>query len=1324
MSFLKKLILTVITVIVVANTATAVSDDLYFTHFDNRNGLSQNTINCIIQDQIGFIWIGTKYGLNRFDGIQFRQFPESEVHNAIINTLYEDASGNIWIGTDHGVFTYEKLTDRIQPLVMKGQDGREVTNGILQITKDSRGRLVFIVDNDGIYTYDIPNQKLERQLSVAKLRIGQFHTLQCTDDGQIWISVYGHGLWTTNESYAILRKFVDNNGLDVFENTIISAIRQHNGKLYVGTESKGVYEVDPVSHTANRVFPYEHDGFVPYVREIMFYDNNDMWIGTENGIYTYNLALKKTAHYTHNPLDRFTLADNVVYALTCDRDGGVWIGSYFGGVNYSCPSRMKFKNIYKGTSESTTNLGERIRELCVDANGKIWIGTEDDGISSYNPSTGAFQHVAESSEFTNVHGLHIDNNRLWIGTFAKGLKIMDINTGKIKSYTAGDHGLASPYIFSIIGAANGDIYLGTMSGLQRYDRSTDSFITEKALNDIFIYDLLEDSRGDLWVATYVNGVYRRDGASGSWTHFSSDPTIPGTLPSNNTFGLYEDLKGTIWVMTQHGLCSFDTKNNRFDANFETKYHITDLVFQIIEDDYGKYWLTTNNGLYSVNSLTGAVHHYTSDDGLITNAFNYKSSLKTSDGTIYLGTTEGLVCFKPRSFQEQSNLPKPTIVDMLIHGKSMVPLADDSPLKKSIFMSETIHLKSHQNTLAFRLATLKYNAPTEQNIKYQLKGFDKDWQYYAVNNADIRYANLTPGTYTLCAAIFNDNPDECSALTELKIVIDKPFYQTVWAYCLYVALVCVICYIAMKYYRDRYNARNERNLENIRQKEQSEAYDSKIKFFTNVAHEIRTPLTLIKAPLDCIFQSKVINDKETRENLDVINLNVNRLLSLANQLLDFRKIENGKFQINREMIDIVAVIKEAIERFQPTITAAGIKFNLELTVDCLILNSDKEAVTKIFSNLLTNAVKYSDSYIRVTLEQDGDTMVLSVVNDGEPVKPDKREFIFNMFTRLESSQPGTGIGLSYARSLANMLDGSLAMGDSLTENQFILRLPIKSNVETAADNAKDTDEIQNIEHILRQNEKSLSIMLVEDNVEMLTFLEKKLIANNYRVIRAANGEEALRLLKTECVDIMISDVMMPVMDGYELTKAIKNDVKFSHIPIILLTAKTRMEDKLTGLKIGASAYIEKPFAIEYLLATINSIVANRELLRLRLEKNPVTRASGSNISKVDEEFLSKLNDIIHANFDNPEFSIDDVIDQMGIGRTTFYRKIKGLLDLSPYDYIRIERLKRAASLFADGHTNVSEVCYMVGFSSPGYFSKCFQKQFGLTPKEYIAHNKSM
>jgi ligand-binding sensor domain-containing protein len=247
----------------------------------------------------------------------------------------------------------------------------------------------------------------------------------------------------------------------------------------------------------------------------MFYDNNDMWIGTENGIYTYNLALKKTAHYTHNPLDRFTLADNVVYALTCDRDGGVWIGSYFGGVNYSCPSRMKFKNIYKGTSESTSNLGERIRELCVDANGKIWIGTEDDGISSYNPSTGAFQHVAESSEFTNVHGLHIDNNRLWIGTFAKGLKIMDINTGKIKSYTAGDHGLASPYIFSIIGAANGDIYLGTMSGLQRYDRSTDSFITEKALNDIFIYDLLEDSRGDLWVATYVNGVYRRDGASGS-----------------------------------------------------------------------------------------------------------------------------------------------------------------------------------------------------------------------------------------------------------------------------------------------------------------------------------------------------------------------------------------------------------------------------------------------------------------------------------------------------------------------------------------------------------------------------------------------------------------------------------------------------------------------------------------------------------------------------------------------------------------------------------------------------------------------------------------
>jgi DNA-binding response OmpR family regulator len=349
------------------------------------------------------------------------------------------------------------------------------------------------------------------------------------------------------------------------------------------------------------------------------------------------------------------------------------------------------------------------------------------------------------------------------------------------------------------------------------------------------------------------------------------------------------------------------------------------------------------------------------------------------------------------------------------------------------------------------------------------------------------------------------------------------------------------------------------------------------------------------------------------------------------------------------------------------------------------------------------------------------MNLTVTNDGVPVKPEKRELIFNMFTRLESSQPGTGIGLSYARSLANMLDGTLAMGEALTENQFILRLPI--NGEADSDDNKETEEIQNLEHILRQNEKSLSIMLVDDNAEMLSFLEKKLIANNYRVIRATNGEEALRLLKSEYVDILISDVMMPVMDGYELTKAIKSDVKFSHIPIILLTAKTQMEDKLTGLEIGASAYIEKPFAIEYLLATISSIVSNREHLRLRLEKNPVTKASGSNLTKVDEEFLRRLNEIIQANFDNPDFSIDDVIYQMGVGRTTFYRKIKGLLDLSPYDYIRIERLKRAATLFGEGHTNVSEVCYMVGFSSPGYFSKCFQKQFGVSPKEYIQQNKS-
>lgn len=562
---------------------------------------------------------------------------------------------------------------------------------------------------------------------------------------------------------------------------------------------------------------------------------------------------------------------------------------------------------------------------------------------------------------------------------------------------------------------------------------------------------------------------------------------------------------------------------------------------------------------------------------------------------------------------------------------------------------------------------------------------------------------------------------------LKVHILPPFYLSVWAYIVYALLIIGCSLYTVMYFKRRSNRKHRRQMEKFEQEKEREVYNAKIDFFTNVAHEIRTPLTLIKGPLENIILKKQV-DTETREDLNVMKQNTERLLNLTNQLLDFRKTERQGFRLNFTECNVTEILKETHKRFTSLAKQKGLDFVLQMPEKDFYAHINQEAFTKIISNLLNNGVKYAESYVHISLAvpdtDGGNSFRICTVNDGVIIPDAMKEEIFKPFVRFNEQEDGkvttgTGIGLALSRSLAELHQGTLTMGKGEENNTFCMTLPIvqdttitlTTEVEAGTDKINEAPAEQAVEKDNRP-----TVLVTEDNPDMLAFVVRQL-SKDYTVLTATNGAEALRVLDGNYVNLMISDVVMPVMDGFELCKTIKSDLNYSHIPIILLTAKTNIQSKIEGMELGADAYIEKPFSVEYLQACASNLIQNREKLRQAFAESPFIAANTMALTKADEEFIKKLNEVIRVNYANPEFSMDDMADNLNMSRSNFYRKIKGVLDLSPNEFLRLERLKKAAQLLKEGENRVNEICYMVGFNSPSYFAKCFQKQFGVLPKDF-------
>lgn len=1310
--------------------AQSVEEHYYFKNLSIRNGLSQNTVNAILQDRKGFMWLGTKDGLNRYDGLSFRKFKHDaanprSIGNSFITSLYEDFNGNIWVGTDAGVYIYYPEKEAFEEFDCQSLEKTRIERSVSMIAGDKQGRVWIAVEAQGMFCYDT-RQKLLRNYPLSEIS-SNIKCFTFDSGGTLWLGFYGDGLYYSKDNLATVHPYGSpEDGKREFEGGVITKIVQGNYNcLYIGSVKEGVSELNLTSGQVRNLLAIDESGESIFCRDLLPYSDNELWIGTESGIYIYNLRTAQFIHLRASLYDSYSLSDNAIYALYKDREEGLWIGSYFGGVDYYPRQYTYFAKYYPKNIANSLH-GKRVREFCRADDGTLWIGTEDGGLNHFNPKTKEFHFFEPSAGFTNIHGLCMDGSHLWVGTFSKGLRVIDTRTGVVlRTYTEGHtpHSLNDNSIFSICRTSAGEIYLGTLFGLLRYNRTQDNFDRIPELNGKFVYDIKEDSYGNLWLATYANGAYCYDVSVRRWKNYVFDAEDEKSLPYDKVLSVFEDSYRQIWLTTQGGgFCLFHPDTETF-----TRYGLkdglpNDVVYQIVEDDDRFLWLTTNNGLVRFDPKTMEMKVFSTANGLPTNQFNYRSGFKDEAGNIYLGSINGFVAFDPRTFAENRQVPAVAITDFLLFNKEVPVGETDSPLKSSITFSDKVVLTADQNSFSFRIAALSYQAPRMNKLMYKLEGFDEGWLTIGESPL-VTYSNLGYGDYVFKVKASNSDGVWNEQETSLHLSILPPFYLSGWACCFYVlffmgCLVCVIFYFKRRNYRKQH-----RQMEMLEQEKEREVYHAKIDFFTNVAHEIRTPLTLIKGPLENIILKKEV-DSETKEDLYIMKQNTERLLNLTNQLLDFRKTETRGFRLNFTECDVVAVLRETYLRFTSLAKQKGLDFILELPQECFMADVNQEALTKIISNLLNNGVKYASTYLRISLETDEKVFHIRTFNDGEMIPDTMKEEIFKPFVRLDKEDEvttGTGIGLALSRSLAELHQGSLMMEKGEEVNCFCLTLPVNqdSTITLSAENVSQVEENSCgwEQEETDTKEKKPMILVVEDNPDMLAFIRKQL-TTEYSVLTAMNGIEALAVLDNHYVNLVVSDVMMPQMDGFELCKTIKSDLSYSHIPVVLLTAKTNIQSKIEGLELGADAYIEKPFSVEYLLANISSLIHNREKLRQTFAKSPFVAANTMALTKADEEFIWKLNDIIQANLHNPEFSMEDMADALKMSRSSFYRKIKGVLDLSPNEYLRLERLKQAAQLLKEGKSRVNEICYTVGFNSPSYFSKCFLKQFGVLPKDFI------
>ena len=1325
-------------------------EQITFSYISINEGLSQSTVFSIDQDKRGNMWFATYDGVNKYDGYAFTVYQHNEDDpNSIANDsriVKTDSQGRVWIGTRDGLSRYDEEKDIFQNFFYEKNGKHLQVNGIEEISPEQ----LLISTPEGLIMFDIKESKFIDDSFSTAMHKTIASTLYRQDD-QIYIGTSTDGLYT----YSITQKTFEKVIPILGTKQIQAILQQSPTRIWVATEGAGLFLINPKT---KEIKNYLHSPSNPksissnYIRSLAMDSQNRLWIGTFNDLNIYHEGTDSFASYSSNPVENGSLSQRSVRSIFMDSQGGMWLGTYFGGLNYYHPIRNRFKNIRNIPYKNS--LSDNVVSCIVEDKDKnLWIGTNDGGLNLYNPITQRFtsytlqeDESARGIGSNNIKAVYVDEKKslVYIGTHAGGLSILHRNSGQVENFNQRNSQLVNENVYAILPDGEGNLWLGTLSALVRFNPEQRSFTTiekEKDGTPVVskqITTLFRDSHKRLWIGGEEGlSVFKQEGL---------DIQKASILPVSNvtklfTNCIYEASNGVIWVGTREGFYCFNEKDKQIKRYNTTNGLPNNVVYGILEDSFGRLWLSTNRGISCFNPETEKFRNFTESDGLQSNQFNTASYCRTSVGQMYFGGINGITTFRPELLLDNPYTPPVVITKLQLFNKVVRPDDETGILTKNISETKSITLKSWQTAFSIEFVVSNYISGQHNTFAYKLEGYDKEW-YYLTDSRTVSYSNLPQGTYQFLVKAANSDGKWNPIPTALEIIVLPIWYKTWWALLIFFATFAGFITFVFRFFWMRKSMEAQLEIERRDKEHQEEINQMKMRFFINISHELRTPLTLILTPLQEIINK--ISDRWTRNQLEYIQRNANRLLHLVNQLMDYRRAELGVFELKAKKGNAHQLIQDNFLFYDKLARHKKITYTLHSELEDKEVLFDANYLELIVNNLLSNAFKYTESgqSITVTLKEENGWLLLQVSDTGIGIPINKQGKIFERFYQIESEHVGSGIGLSLVQRLIELHHGRIELDSEENKGStFSVYLPQDLSVykpsELASNNEQneeeqvystnskamyfiDTEKVEN-ESVESGDKKRGTILIVEDNNEIRRYLNNGL-ADLFNTLEAGNGEEALEKLKDNEVDVIVTDVMMPVMDGIKLCKNVKQNIRTCHIPVIILSAKTDIKDQMEGLQMGADDYIPKPFSLAILTTKIQNMMRTRRRMLDKYAKSLEVEPEKITFNAMDEALLKRAMAIVEKNMDNIEFSTDEFAREMNMSRSNLHLKLKAITGESTIDFIRKIRFNEAAKLLKDGRYTVAEVSTMVGFNTPSYFATSFKKYFGCLPTEYIKKSK--
>jgi signal transduction histidine kinase/ligand-binding sensor domain-containing protein/DNA-binding response OmpR family regulator len=1075
--------------------------------------------------------------------------------------------------------------------------------------------------------------------------------------------------------------------------------------------------------------------------------------------------------YHTDPMNRWSLTDDDVSDIYMDNNDILWVGTTNGGINKAYTKSKPFKYLHHTISYNSL-INNIIRAVCEDQQGNLWIGTNTKGITRIDRKNNVYTHFQKSENEQNgglisnsIRKIYCDRfGFMWIGT-KNGLDRYDPKNNRFYHYsTETKSKIPHNYVYWVMEDHCGYLWIATWNGIAKYNRKTDRFLAydpKTTLKHSNTRVIIEDKNNNLWVATEGGGIteMKRDSSAGFAEkltpvhHYMHDITNNNSLINSSVYAFMQDEDGIFWAGTSGGISRFDVKKNSF-TNFTFKNGLPDeFIVGFLPDTKGNLWISHKKGLTKFNRKTFAMNNYTIQDGLQGIEFTENAFFKSPEtGEMFFGGTDGLNSFYPDSITDNQYIAKVYITDLQIFNEHVPINAKVNGrviLRKSIMFSDEIALTYSDKSISIEFAALHYTKPRSIKYAYMLDGFDKGWIKTNALKRIATYSNLEPGSYVFKVKATNGDGIWNPTPVVLRITVLPPLWRTWWAYCLYFILIILVLYLLYRYLVSREKLKNQILIERMKLEKTKELDRMKTQFFTSISHEFRTPLTLIIDPLNKL-NNEELTTKEARYYYKLMSRNAQRLMRLINQLLDFRKMEAGHMKVENTPGDLIGFVKTIGEVFHAHASHRNIHFEIKSPLDSLSMNFDHDKLEKILYNLISNALKYTSDGGEVILtvnvrskpsrgEVGSESVELCVKDTGMGIPDEAMDKIFDIFYQVgdhnSSKNEGTGIGLALTKELITLLDGKITVESERGKGScFKVTLPIlgysqwkekSANVEPKLPinyNLTDVKEGETTSKIREDNPEYPWILVVDDNDDIRSYIHGEL-ETNYRVAEAVNGAEGFEKATELIPDLIVSDIMMPGINGIEFCQKLKNDERTSHIPIILLTANQSDRYKVESYENGADAYVTKPFTMVILRARIKNLIESRQKLRELFDKATPFEIKKIAINITDEAFLQKAMHIVGEHISNTDFDGEMLAQKLKLSRSQLYRKIQALTNHTVHDFITSLRLNKAAELLASGELSISEVAYQVGYTQPNNFSRSFAKQFGLLPSNYILQLKS-